>query len=88
VWCSAAADPQDPAERAELVKGLHKLKTDIFMEIVESGAMPLRPGVERLVKEAMAAGEDPLLQPTHQHQAMCLDSDGRPCQELNSCKPH
>ncbi len=48
---------QDPAARAELVKGLHLLKTDIFMEMVESGAMPLRPGVARLVNEAISAGE-------------------------------
>lgn len=27
------------------------------MDLVESGAMPLRPGVQRLVQEAMAAGE-------------------------------
>lgn len=41
----------DPKERAELVKNLHKLKTDLFMELVETGAMPLRPGVKRLVGE-------------------------------------
>jgi hypothetical protein len=52
----ADACPQDPAQQQELVKALHLLKTDIFMEMVESGAMPLRPGVARLVEEAMAAG--------------------------------
>lgn len=52
----ALATKQDPAARAALVKELHLLKTDIFMEMVESGAMPLRPGVKRLVEEAMAAG--------------------------------
>ena len=40
---------QSPEERQEFVKGLHLLKTDIFMEMVESGAMPLRPGVRRLI---------------------------------------
>lgn len=48
----------DPAARKELVQKLHLLKTDIFMEMVESGAMPLRPGVARLVQEAIAAGEE------------------------------
>lgn len=28
---------------------LHLLKTDLFMELVESGRMPLRQGVSRLV---------------------------------------
>lgn len=46
----------EPSERAELVKELHKLKTDLFMNMVETGAMPLRPGVKRLIDEALAAG--------------------------------
>ncbi|KAG1659805.1 hypothetical protein FOA52_002141 [Chlamydomonas sp. UWO 241] len=46
----------DPAERQQLVKALHLLKTDLFMELVETGAMPLRPGVARLVREAMDVG--------------------------------
>lgn len=40
---------KDAKQRQELVKELHLLKTDIFMEMVESGMMPLRPGVSRLV---------------------------------------
>ncbi len=43
---------QDPEERKKLVAGLHLLKTDIFMELVQGGAMPLRPGVQRLVRES------------------------------------
>ncbi|PNH06840.1 Protein CbbY [Tetrabaena socialis] len=46
----------DPAARKALVQELHLLKTDLFMQLVDSGAMPLRPGVARLVAEAMAAG--------------------------------
>jgi hypothetical protein len=56
------ATTTDPAARKELVQKLHLLKTDIFMEMVESGAMPLRPGVARLVQEAIAAGEQPTRQ--------------------------
>jgi hypothetical protein len=48
---------QDPEARKTLVADLHKLKTDLFMRLVETGAMPLRPGVQRLVQEAVAAGE-------------------------------
>ncbi len=43
------ASVKDPAERKQLVAELHKLKTDIFMDMVEAGSMPLRPGVARLV---------------------------------------
>jgi HAD superfamily hydrolase (TIGR01509 family) len=43
-------------EEDELIKNLHKAKTEIFISLVESGKLPLRPGVKRLMKEAMAAG--------------------------------
>ncbi|GLC45128.1 hypothetical protein PLESTM_001691400 [Pleodorina starrii] len=46
----------DPAARKALVQELHLLKTDLFMELVDSGAMPLRPGVARLIGEALSAG--------------------------------
>ena len=38
------------------IKTLHKRKTEIFMELIEAGGLPLRPGVKRLVDEAIAAG--------------------------------
>jgi HAD superfamily hydrolase (TIGR01509 family) len=47
--------PSDVANKDALIKELHKLKTDYFMEIVESGQLPLRPGVARFVDEAIAA---------------------------------
>ncbi|MHC4430200.1 MAG: HAD-IA family hydrolase [Planctomycetota bacterium] len=47
--------PDDVADRDALIKELHKLKTDFFMQIIESGELPLRPGVARLVDEAIAA---------------------------------
>lgn len=49
---------QDPEEQQKLVAKLHKLKTDIFMDMVEGGSMPLRPGVARLV-----SAPTPLAQP-------------------------
>ena len=44
------------AERAAFVAELHKLKTQLFVELVERGELPLRPGVARLVAEAREAG--------------------------------
>ena len=35
---------------------LHKRKTDIYMELVNSGNLPLRPGIERIIHEAREAG--------------------------------
>jgi HAD superfamily hydrolase (TIGR01509 family) len=47
--------PPDVADKDALIKELHKLKTDYFMDIIESGQLPLRPGIARLVDEAIAA---------------------------------
>lgn len=47
--------PRGVCDKDALVKELHKLKTDFFMDIIESGELPLRPGVARLVDEAIAA---------------------------------
>ncbi|MBN2375202.1 MAG: HAD-IA family hydrolase [Sedimentisphaerales bacterium] len=46
----------DPDEVDELIKKLHKRKTEIFVELIESGKLPLRPGVKRVMQEAMDAG--------------------------------
>jgi len=35
---------------------LHQRKTHFYLELLQSGAIPLRPGVERLIKEAREAG--------------------------------
>ncbi|MEE9120114.1 MAG: HAD-IA family hydrolase, partial [Syntrophobacteria bacterium] len=45
-----------PDEEDELIKKLHKRKTEIFIELIESGKLPLRTGVKRLMKEAMDRG--------------------------------
>lgn len=42
--------------RSTLVRELHLRKTEIFNELIESGRVPLRPGVLRLVDEALGAG--------------------------------
>lgn len=43
-------------DRDALVARLHRRKTDIFMELIEGGALPLRPGVARMVDAALGAG--------------------------------
>ena len=48
--------PEHVEDRNAFIKELHKLKTDLFMHIIESGELPLRPGVARLVDEAIAEG--------------------------------
>ncbi len=48
--------PRGVSDRSAFVQDLHRLKTDLFMRIVESGQLPLRSGVKRLVDEAIAAG--------------------------------
>lgn len=47
----------DTAEaQDELILALHKLKTEITSDLVAEGGLPLRPGVARIVDEAVAAG--------------------------------
>ena len=43
-------------DRDLLIIELHKLKTELFMGLIESGSLPLRPGVARLMDEAIAGG--------------------------------
>ncbi|MEW6513035.1 MAG: HAD-IA family hydrolase [Pseudomonadota bacterium] len=44
------------SDAAERIKALHAAKTTHYVRIVESGALPLRPGVARLIAEARQAG--------------------------------
>ena len=51
--------PASREERTRLlanVAGLHRVKTERYAELVASGGSPLRPGVARLIEEALAAG--------------------------------
>ncbi len=40
----------------KLIPEMHKRKTALFVELIETGKLPLRPGVHRFMKEAMEAG--------------------------------
>ena len=43
-------------EEDDLIKNLHQRKTARFIELIESGKLPLRPGIKRIMKEAMDLG--------------------------------
>ena len=47
-----------PAEKSvdDFVQQLHLLKTEIFVSLIESGKLPLRPGIKRIMKEANESG--------------------------------
>jgi beta-phosphoglucomutase-like phosphatase (HAD superfamily) len=48
--------PPGVGDRDALIRELHESKTELYMRIIEDGRLPLRPGVARLVDEAIAAG--------------------------------
>ncbi|CAE8620235.1 unnamed protein product [Polarella glacialis] len=48
------ADPASPSH--PLIIELHELKTELFLEIVKSGELSLRPGIKELIREADEAG--------------------------------
>jgi HAD superfamily hydrolase (TIGR01509 family) len=49
-------DFQPPAEWDKFLAGLHALKTKHYQELLATGAIPLRPGVKRLLEEARKEG--------------------------------
>jgi HAD superfamily hydrolase (TIGR01509 family) len=48
--------PVPPEKVDDLIKEMHKRKTVLFVELIETGKLPLRPGIHRFMKEAMEAG--------------------------------
>jgi len=47
-------DFKRPAALADYIAGLHKSKTKFYTKLLHSGAIPLRPGVLRILNEARA----------------------------------
>lgn len=45
-----------PEEEDALIQAMHKRKTSLFIELIESGKLPLRPGIHRFMQEGMQAG--------------------------------
>jgi dihydroxyacetone kinase phosphoprotein-dependent L subunit len=55
-FVAAAGLPADPAAQQAAVAAWHKRKTELYTQLVAAGAVPPRPGVARIVGEALAAG--------------------------------
>lgn len=55
-FVGAAGLPADPVAQRELVTTWHRRKTEIYTELVVAGALPARPGIARLVTEALGEG--------------------------------
>lgn len=47
---------KDVGDKDAYIAKLHKRKTDLYMEMIEAGQLPARPGVARLMREARAKG--------------------------------
>ncbi|WCJ36191.1 Haloacid dehalogenase-like hydrolase (HAD) superfamily protein [Euphorbia peplus] len=48
--------PKSDEERKEFIASLHKRKTELFMALIEKKLLPLRPGVAKLVDQALGNG--------------------------------
>jgi HAD superfamily hydrolase (TIGR01509 family) len=55
-FVAAAGLPADPEGQRAAVAAWHRRKTELYLDLVARGAVPPRPGVARLVGEALAAG--------------------------------
>ena len=68
--------PLTEAEIDVLVKDMHKRKTALFVELIETGKLPLRPGIHRFMKEAMDAGLKLAICTTSNEQAAKAITEG------------
>ncbi|XVE54552.1 hypothetical protein DITRI_Ditri03aG0090700 [Diplodiscus trichospermus] len=48
--------PKTEEERKEFIASLHKRKTELFMALIENRLLPLRPGVAKLIDQALEKG--------------------------------
>jgi dihydroxyacetone kinase phosphoprotein-dependent L subunit len=55
-FVAAAGLPADAMGQQDAVAAWHRRKTAIYAELVAAGAVPPRPGIARIVAEALAAG--------------------------------
>ena len=46
----------DAREQTDLIRAWHARKTDIYRELIGRGNVPVRPGVRRIIGDALAAG--------------------------------
>jgi dihydroxyacetone kinase phosphoprotein-dependent L subunit len=55
-FVAAAGLPADAEEQQAAIAAWHRRKTAIYAELIASGGVPSRPGIARVVAEALAAG--------------------------------
>jgi HAD superfamily hydrolase (TIGR01509 family) len=55
-FVEAAGLPADADGQAEHLARWHRRKTDLYTEMVGQGLLPARPGITRIISEALAAG--------------------------------
>ncbi len=55
-FVAAAGLPADAEGQRSAIAAWHRRKTEIYAELVAAGAVPPRPGIARIVAEALAAG--------------------------------
>ncbi|KAE8717437.1 Haloacid dehalogenase-like hydrolase domain-containing protein [Hibiscus syriacus] len=48
--------PKSEEERKQFIASLHKRKTELFMALIENRLLPLRPGVAKLIDQALEKG--------------------------------
>ncbi|XP_048330453.2 CBBY-like protein isoform X2 [Ziziphus jujuba] len=48
--------PKGEEERKQFIASLHKRKTELFMALIEKKLLPLRPGVAKLIDQALSKG--------------------------------
>ncbi|XP_031375025.1 CBBY-like protein [Punica granatum] len=48
--------PKSEEERKEFIASLHKRKTELFMALIEKKLLPLRPGIAKLIDQALGKG--------------------------------
>ena len=53
-FCAKFPPPATEQERQDLIRNWHERKSAIYMEAINSGAIPPRSGVRRVAKEALA----------------------------------
>ncbi|KAK4264464.1 hypothetical protein QN277_025636 [Acacia crassicarpa] len=51
-----AKAPSGEEERKQFIASLHKRKTELFMALIEKRLLPLRPGVAKLIDQALGQG--------------------------------
>ncbi len=55
-YFSKAGWPTHVTDRDAFIQQLHASKTSMFLDLIQAGRLPLRPGVARIIDEAITAG--------------------------------